>query len=373
MVMVENWVGKLKPSTAKMAAVHLRLFMRWLKTNGGSFKDFTPDQLVEYQKNADNSHKYDVLDLVQRHVLSMKGRKNSKDSRYNYLRSFFLHNRAELPRDRSFRVRGDEPEIRGDLTVEEARKVILSSSPLHQAIYVCMFQGGMGSHEVLYWNTHGLRKLEEDLQGSQGIIRVDLPGRKLEENGRSFYTFLGGDALSALRKWMAERPKKSDVIFPTRYGAPLNYFTIQAYWRRRLRKLGIGPKNCGVRKGHTGKSPHELRDLFRSQWAKSPAKPEVGEFCMGHMIDPLDYNKAWRDEKFYRDEYAKALPYLNLISSGRPFHQVDEDEVESLRKEVANLKQAQETRRESDDVMDRLFVDPKFLEMLKERLKELKT
>jgi integrase len=327
-----------------MARTHLDLFMRWLRENGGAFKGYSPDQLVEYQRNADNSHRYDVLDLVQRHVLSVKGRRNSKNSRYTYLRSFFMHNRAELPRDRSFRVRGDEPRVRGDLTLEEARKLILSMNPMFQAVYLCMFQGGMGSHELLYWSDHGLEKLKEDLRGDPDIIKVDLPGRKEGEYERPFYTFLGGDAVAALKKWMAQRPEDSKAIFVTQMGAPLNYFSIQANWRRRMRKLGIGPRNLGRRRGRTGKSPHELRDLFRSQWAKSPAKPEVAEFLMGHMIDPLEYNKSFRDVGFYRKEYLKALPYLQIMSSPRPFGQVSEEEVESLRAEVERLRAGRDTQ-----------------------------
>ena len=368
---IDNWASRLKASTGIMARKHMSLFMRWLKQNGSQFKEYSPDQLVEYQRNADNSHRYDVLDLVQSHVLSMKGRKSSKTTRYTYMRSFFLHNRAELPRDRSFRVRGDEPMVRGDLTIEEVRKIVLASDPSHQAAFLCMFQGGRGSHELLFWSKHGLNRLEKEFQNNAGIIKIDLPGRKGNENDRAFYTFIGSDALESLRKWMDNRPKDCREIFVSIDGTPFNYFSLQAYWRRKLRRLSIGPKNAGIR-GRTGKNMHELRDLFRSQWAKSPAKPEVAEYCMGHVIDPLDYNKAWRDEKFYRDEYCKALPYLQILSSGKPFHQIDEEEVDLLRNEVAILKNALESRRESDDVMNHLFEDSEFRELLTKKLKELK-
>ena len=139
-----------------------------------------------------------------------------------------------------------------------------------------------------------------------------------------------------------------------------------------MRRLGIGPKHLSPRKGRTGKSPHELRDLFRSQWAKSTAKGDVAEFCMGHMIDPLDYNKAWRDEKFYRDEYMKAVPYLQIMSSGQPYHMVGEEEIEKLRKEVAELRATAESRKEPDTIMDRLFEDPEFKILLQRKLKDLK-
>lgn len=112
------------------------------------------------------------------------------------------------------------------------------------------------------------------------------------------------------------------------------------------------------------------------------AKPEIGEFLMEHIIDPLDYNKSWRDEKFYRDEYLKALLYLQILSSGRPFHQVSEEEVDALRQEVERLRAGRDerirqledkieaittSRKESDSVMDRLFEDPEFKALLGEK------
>ena len=89
--------------------------MKWLNENGASFKDYTPYQLVEYQKNTTNSQQYDILDFVQRWVQTIKGRYETKRHRYNAVRSFFAHNRAHLPPDKNFKVRGDMPPVARDL------------------------------------------------------------------------------------------------------------------------------------------------------------------------------------------------------------------------------------------------------------------
>ncbi len=96
------------------------------------------------------------------------------------------------------------------------------------------------------------------------------------------------------------------------------------------RRIGvIDPIKRGAGRGHqTGKNLHELRDVFRSQWEKSPAKASVAEFLMGHVVDPLEYNKAHYDRKWVRKEYLNALPMLQLMSSGRPFGQVEEEKLE---------------------------------------------
>jgi len=381
---VENWTSRLKPSSAKTAQIHIGLFEKWLREKGGPFKDYTPDMLVEYQKtHEDNGHKFQILDLIQRHISDMKGqRRNSKLNRYNYLRSLFLHNRAELPRDRSFHIRGDVQGVNGDLSPDEVRKIVLSCNPEFQAVFLSMLQGGMGSHEVLYWSGHGLEKLRKDLKTGLDILKIDLPGRKAGENERPFYTFLGPDAVSAVRKWLAERDMKlakngledAEAIFVNvATGRALGYFTLQDYWRRHSRRLGIGPRDLAVSSGRSGKSPHELRDVFRTQWFKSDAKPDVGEFLMGHVTDPYQYDKSWRDTRFYEGEYRKALPYLQILSSGKPFHQVDEEEIEGLRGKVEDLERQLASRSESDAVMDRLFKDERFVATLKERLRELKT
>jgi len=77
---------------------------------------------------------------------------------------------------------------------------------------------------------------------------------------------------------------------------PVRKNAISLYWIRHLRKIGVvGPKTRD-KSNKTGKSPHEVRDVFRSLWEKSSAKGSVAEFLMGHKVDPLEYNKAFRDE-----------------------------------------------------------------------------
>ena len=105
---------------------------------------------------------------------------------------------------------------------------------------------------------------------------------------------------------------------------------------------------------------------------KAPRSPKLASSLWATSLIRLTITRVFRDEKFYRDEYAKALPYLQIMSSGRPFHQVDEDEVEVLRQEVSALKAIAETRKESDAIMDKLFTDPEFKELLKQKLKDIK-
>ena len=65
---------------------------------------------------------------------------------------------------------------------------------------------------------------------------------------------------------------------------------------------------------------------------------------MGHSIDPLNYDKSFRDVEYYKDEYMKAVPYLNLLSSGAAFGRVEKGEVDKLRAEVKQLESEKENR-----------------------------
>ena len=349
-VSVEKWLGRLAPSTAKMNRYELGYFMKWLESNGAHYSGHTPDQLIEYQRNATNKQQYDILDLVQRWVQSLKGRYETKRHRYNAVRSFFSHNRAYLPPDKSFKIRGDIPPVRAHLSADDVRSIVLTCNVMYQAIFLCLLAGGMGQEEFIWWSNNGLDKLEKDLMNEERIIRVDLPGRKSGRNQNGYYTLIGGDALEALKNWMAERSsmireKGVDTrsIFLNQFGGPINKPSVYTYWYRHLSKasLVVAIERQGNR---TGKNPHELRDTFRTLWEKSGAKSSVAEFAMGHVVDTLGYNKAHQDETWVRKEYRKALPYLNILSSTRAYGQVSEDRVEELESQLREMQEQQKSQ-----------------------------
>jgi integrase len=373
---VKRWTDRLGGASPKNARGHLRRFLKWLHDDGGPLSTYTPDQLVEYQQNSDNGNRFDILDAVQNYVTSLDTRASTKQATYSYLRSFFSHNRAELPRDAGYKIRSEIPRVQGKLTVEHIRNLVLSSDPCHRAVFTCMFQAAMGLDEIVYWNQHGWTRLKADLKDDPEVIRVQLAGRKHMRNKRSYYTFLGGDAIQAIKAWLSHRPADATVIFVNIRGVPLTKSGLRAYWLRHLRKIGlVGPQRKGDVSYRTGLNPHELRDVFRSQWSKSPAKYEVGEYFMGHVVDPFEYDKSFRDVAFYRREYLKALPHLQIMSSGIPFGRVEQSEVEQLQDAVRALKEQlqemQTVRRESDDVMNRLFQDQEFQRFIERKLKTI--
>ena len=372
------WLSRLGESTRNLAVFHLERWLTWVNLDKGKFASMNPDELVEYQKNVGNGEKFEILDLLQKYVGTQKGTHSYKKTMYAYVRSFFMHNRVELPRDRGFKIRADKPQIVGELEPEEIRDTILSSKPVYQAAFLCILQGGMGQEEFTYWSETGWDSLSTQLKKGLDILKIDLPGRKMNKNKRKYFTFIGSDAVQALKNWLPYRPEGAEAIFTDQYGKPLSKGAMREYWLNHLRKVGVvGPKTKGSGLGfRTGKGLHELRESFRSLWEKSPAKASVAEFVMGYVVDPLFYNKAFRDEKWVRGEYKKALPMLQIMSSGRPFGQIEEDELESLRAEMARLRAGKDTEVEAleDRVKDMeatIFRERKVIGEEKESIKEL--
>jgi len=364
---IQNWVSRLSQSSKETYLSYFSRFMDWLQEEGGEFKHYTPDQLVEYQKKCDNGSRYDILDTAQRYINQYSARVNTKNTAYGTIRSFFMHNRAELPKDPGFMIRSKKPPTIGTLAVDEIKQVILSCNPAYQAVYLVMFQAALDHQLFMYWNTHGYESLVEQLRTHPEVIRIDLPGRKKYRNQKPYYSFITSDAISALENWFQHRPENAEAIITNQFGKPIQSYDLKTYWLRHLRKIGIVENKKG--KPHvsrTGKNLHEMRDVFRSLWSKSPAKHWMAEYFMGHSIDPLEYDKSFRDIDTYKKEYLKAAPYLNIMSSGEAYGLVEKNELERLektqQKEIQILearimemeREREETKQQQTEILQKL-------------------
>ena len=317
----------------------LDTFLTWYSERHG---ETTPDQLIEIQLGLENGERYKLLDEIQLWVTSHKGRQGTKRVKYSQLRSFFSHNRAELPRDPGFRIISDVPSVVGSLTPEEIKRILLTSNKLYRAVFISMFQAGLDGEMFVYWNENGWNELREQLIKGSNPIKINLPGRKLNRNIKPYYSYITTDAIKAIRDYLPDPlPLDRDFIFINQAGTGISKQTLRSYFRRHLKKLGMikqydtGNKQVQVR---YGKNPHEMRDTFRTLWSMSPARYEVGEYFMGHTVDKLGYDKSSLDSDFYRREYLKASRFLNLLSSNAPYGLVESDEVEDLRLEVNRLE-----------------------------------
>ncbi len=197
------------------------------------------------------------------------------------------------------------------------------------------------------------------------------------KNVKPYKTFIGGDAKAALLKYLPYRVLARDKFDGTRgkdrflvirgknfagkeyvekefnpnailyssWGTPINENAIYDYWRRKLVALGIRiPVGDGDPTNRYGDNQHEIRDVLRSQWQKTNADKTVIEYMLGHTIDPLGYNKAYKDDAWVISEIRKAMHMLNIMSSNLPFGLVTKEEydtqVYSLQEELRITREA---------------------------------
>jgi len=290
----------------------LKCWFDWLEEKG---QPHDPDELIRIQSEASAADRFKLLDLCEEYIISLDLRFNTKKTYYSTIRSFFDHNRADLPMDPGFRIRSDEPKVKGELTLNEVKMILAKSNRTYRAIFLAMLQGGMGEHELVYWSDHGLKDTLAQLEENRSRIKIDIPGRKKYVNIRPFYTFIGRDAVTALRAYLEEKPRASSPIFITKDKTAVTERTIYHYWHKAIKRLGLIPAApADTIKMRYGKNPHELRDLFRTRWEMSGARGMAAEFFMGHVIDPLEYNKAHSDQAFMESLYEEAERWLNIVT-----------------------------------------------------------
>lgn len=321
-----------------------------------------PDGLVEWQRGHPGD--YALVDLLERYIDEHSDWSvGHKRKVLSTIRSFFIHNRAPLPPDPSYKLRSEKEPVVSRLDVEEFRRIVLASNPLYRAVWLCMLQSGMGSNELIYWSNHGWRSLQRQLREGRYPIRIDLPGRKHNRNIKPYYTFLGRDALEALEAWLEHRPPGARSIFVTKFGKPVNYGTLWRYWMRKLSELGLIKQRRG-RGVRYGKNPHTIRSLFRSRWRLSGCDIEVAEFFMGHDIDRLGYDKSpWLSPEWFEEQFLKAEPWLNVLS--------EEPEKVSVHELNKTRRELYETRKILKE-LEWLLGDPEAKELLKRLIDEKK-
>jgi hypothetical protein len=212
-----------------------------------------------------------------------------------------------------------------------------------------MVMGGMGSGELVYWSDNGYESLVSQLDSGVRVIRIDLPGRKRGRGIRPFYTFIGSDAVKALKQYLEVRKPGEGPIFYNQFGGRVYENILTEYWRRQLLSLGL--RKAGE---HYGKNLHEVRDLFRSRWQKSGADGTSAEFFMGHVIDVNGYNKAFSDVDYARSQYDIVEKWLNIVSNDPekvPKAEVDR-QMKAFEERQTRLEDNQ--RRINEEMMKRL-------------------
>jgi len=320
---VRTWLNRLHPETRSSYSSAFKDWLLWL----WSFPRWSgklPSELLEWQENAKGRDRFILVDLMTQRVQEKGGTYSSMTSRLSHIRSFFHHNRVELPGLGGWRPRPTKEPVQGRLTVPQVVEIITHANLRDMAIFLTMFQSLMDMERFVQFNKKYAAALVDHLKHKSldEPFRINFPtGRK--KNQRGFYTYIHHDALQAWINYFDRQrgwPKEHDPIAVTMRSTAPSKTAIRATFTTIARKLRLRPQYNKREK--TGVSPHEaFRDVVRSllQTAKkSGFDTTCAEYWMGHSVDPYNYNKFTELEPDYVMENAKiAAEYLNVIT-GRP-------------------------------------------------------
>lgn len=409
---IDSWLRRLSEGTQRRYLEYAYEFFEWLKENGGQYQGKTPEEMLDLQEQANGRACFDQLQLIQTWIQQKKTRISTKNLMHSALRGFYQHNHVPLPKDPSFTFRSDIPPVQGELSVEDFKKIVLSSNTMYQFVFMAIFHGGMDEASFEYFNLHRWQQIEPQLKRGQQRLKISLPGRKRRRNVNPFYTFIGRDAVEKLRIHLKKRDpiKKGEPICYGEHGEPLSKEAIRKYFHRHAAQVGVIKQytppcpscngetrrvrskagtgthkvyyicnECGAKTPASkvnmqrpslryGCNVHEIRDLFRSEWELSGARGIVAEFMLGHTIDPNEYNKIMKlHPEWAEGQFSIAEPYLNILSEDPRRVPVDrvlqlERELKAVREKAAvvdaskeNLaEEVSELKRQMEEVLARL-------------------
>jgi len=206
-----------------------------------------------------------------------------------------------------------------------------------------------------YVNRNSSEPILRQVDANQCPVRVDLPGRKENENDieGSYFTYFDRDAIDALtRYWEGAgyKPKPGQPLC-LREGlqkghGTVNKVAVEAMWLRLLRHTGRIPPRKGPLGSRYGYNMHERRDAANTylhvQAKTQSLDMDCVKFWSGRTgeLDPNKYDKFWEDPDYVLKQYKIAGPYLNIISNPVKISPEQAAEIKSLREQV-NLQTAQ--------------------------------
>lgn len=391
---VKNWLEELarkSKGTAIQYGCQFYNYWVWLKEKGY----VNLEQLLgEYKQLKGKGEEWKHIELIKAYIFEKKAYKSqgNRDMVVYSVRSWYKYNRCELPREKidTTITEFDRQRLREKLslkpmTLEDFHILISPMKVREKALMLILLQSGMGVGEFCHqfnvctcreeWLRNGNGhvcepvKVMEQLRGSKPLIKIELVGRK--SNPRPYHTYIGRDAIEELKRYlkfrseliqnarkrfeeledleatgryMKEDEKKTleryrrllpnltpewthgEPIFLSNFLNPIKPANIESFVREYKKVTGLNDRQF---------TPHNVRDLFKTECSHKGVRDIISEFWYGHSLDAYGYNQLDRlyPEDFER-EYLKVEESLNILS-----HVLPKAEVEKVREENQMLKE----------------------------------
>ena len=299
------------------------------------------------QKNATGDDAYKILDLMETWISGLNRTVAGKRIAYQSVKSFFRHNRAELPKA-SFKITSEKRVPPPQLQVEDIVRLAQTANVRDRSIILFKWQSLQDSARLAWIGKNSAEQIVKQIKKEIHPVRVDIPERK--DNKKDYYTFIGRDAIDALVKYFENErgwPKKGEAVWLNTQRKALSIQGFQAMWLSMCRRAGLVQKQRGEKGSRFGFNAHETRDLAKTTLHLNALGKgfdlDACEYWMGHTVDPLGYDKFYKDEKRMREQYLIAEEFLNIISKPTIPTQVgiQSDEIKQLQEQVNRLQRDQ--------------------------------
>jgi site-specific recombinase XerD len=359
---VQSWIDNVAYSHSKTlntAAAYRHNFKLFCQFIGS-----TPEEiLADYERSNERDFKRRYAQFIRSWISSMAREEfvsSTVVGRVGAVKSFFKYNDLSLGHVPIGKV-SIEFHNR-DIAKEEILLVMEGSRPREKAFYALMAQSGLRPETICKLQ---MKHLEPDLSKGTVPCKIDVPKEITKGQYRSFFTFIGEDALRYLKAWLSTRKNlTSESYLFTSYkqegpDAPLDRSSIS----HRFGILALKLKGSGKlsyeqkKKGRPSELRlYNLRKYFRKY--ANQAGFEFVQFWMGHIVNAgKEENYRPQDVEFHRELYReKAMPFLRLeTSTPTETEKTIEAQAQEIKDLREQLKAAQEKAKAKDaDLEERI-------------------
>jgi len=231
-----------------------------------------------------------------------------------------------------------DPYRRMELTADQIRLMLANArAPRDRAMILVLAQGGMDLSTLCSMD-YGMVK--HAVMTGDVPLELNLVRRK---TGQQYYTFLGKDALDAVRAYIADLRGRGVELKPTdglwvaeRGRIPLKPANVE----RMLKKVTVNAGIIDVDAGYNTAGGHALREWFSATLLNEGKMPrDFIDWMLGHEPSAMDDAYFKMNKKAIRDEYARCMGYLSVtVAANGALQKKIDDATKELKNTVSYLE-----------------------------------
>ncbi len=400
------WLASLRAERTKK--IYRRHFLRFL-----DFLGIDAEQVYRLRsedlKSGDPVQKNRFENETRKYMRKLEDEKagwSVRNNTYAAIRSFFGVLELPLQMRRQDAPRGEYYKSIRPFTREEIRKLLAVSDFRDRALILFMKDTGLAISDVIKIRLRDFEP-ESNFADWKSLFRVEnapllIEGTRTKTSAK-FVTFIGPETIEALWTYLEQRTKGTSYLYVQgkEKGLPPEKVTMDILlFREKMSfnpvstvSLSLGMHKIIAKAGLKGPSAHSFRRFFEAtlEQPNLSIHPIWIKRMMGHKLKQIERAYGHPSHQDLREAYKRAIPFLSVqprhvdevrLQSLEEEIEKEREERESLKTENAEMKRQikelrnhlnsiVEARHESDQIVNRLFEDPEFRELIKKKLKQL--